>query len=319
ASRIVAVFGATGLQGSAVINRLLEDGNFTPRAITRDTHSEAALTLKERGVEVVQGDSGDKASLVSALRESEAVFAVIWLSFVTFCLIYSTSPQMTSPGTTSEVTQGKNIIDAAKEADAKSFIFSSLPSLSKLSSGKYNISSHHRTNELTDEKDKAEVEICLKASGLPNVFLLFGGFAENFWRLNFLKKTSTGFNITLPKYNPTAISAFTWIGHDLGEATLAVLKSYTDPSKEVSGKSYPVVTAQLTWPALAAMTSQALGVEVIYTCIPSSGIPPLDNLCEARSKYELYSTTPVPNPDLVALEYTSPSSLSYFAYIRGSS
>ncbi|KAJ7032437.1 hypothetical protein C8F04DRAFT_959098 [Mycena alexandri] len=241
ASRIVAVFGATGLQGSAVINRLLEDGNFTPRAITRDTHSEAALTLKERGVEVVQGDSGDKASLVSALRESEAVFAVIWLSF------------MTSPGTTSEVTQGKNIIDAAKEADAKSFIFSSLPSLSKLSSGKYNISS---TNELTDEKDKAEVEICLKASGLPNVFLLFGGFAENFWRLNFLKKTSTGFNITLPKYNPTAISAFTWIGHDLGEATLAVLKSYTDPSKEVSGKSYPVVTAQLTWPALAAMTSQ---------------------------------------------------------------
>ncbi|KAJ7765277.1 NmrA-like domain-containing protein [Mycena metata] len=219
ALRIVAVFSATGLQGSAVINRLLEDGSFTPRAITRDTKSEASLKLKERGVEVVQGDSADKASLVSALRRSEAVFAV------------------TSPGATSELTQGKNIIDAAKEADVKFLVFSSLPSLSKLSSGKYNIPSYD---------DKAEVEVYLKASGLPNASLLLGGFAENFWKLNFLKKTSTGFNITLPKYSPTAVSAFTWIGHDLGEAALAVLKNYEDPSKEVSGKSYPVVTAQLT-------------------------------------------------------------------------
>ena len=34
------------------------------------------MKLKERGVEVVKGDFGDKASLVDALRGSEAVFAV---------------------------------------------------------------------------------------------------------------------------------------------------------------------------------------------------------------------------------------------------
>ncbi|KAJ7075695.1 hypothetical protein C8R43DRAFT_910717, partial [Mycena crocata] len=47
-----------------------------PRAITRNLGSEAALKLKARGIEVVQADSADKASLVDALRGSEAVFAV---------------------------------------------------------------------------------------------------------------------------------------------------------------------------------------------------------------------------------------------------
>ncbi|KAJ7185264.1 hypothetical protein C8R46DRAFT_375565 [Mycena filopes] len=273
-SRSVAVFGATGLQGSAVVNRLLADGTFTPRAITRDVNSAPALKLKERGVEVVQADRGDKASLVNALRGSEAVFA------------------MTSPGKTSEVTQGQTMIDAAKEAGVKFFLFSSLPSLKELSGGKYNVPSFD---------EKAEIEVYLKSSGLPSASLLLGGFAENFWTRNFLKKTPTGFNITLPKYSPETVTAFTWIERDLGEAALAVLKSYADPTKNVLGRAYPVVTAQLTYPALAAMTAEALGVEVTFTSIPSSGIPPLDELCEARSQYELYAATPVPNPDLVAL------------------
>lgn len=96
--RIVAVFGATGLQGfeiisrhtqypisdalyiynlgSAVVDALLKDGSFVPRAISRDPESEASKKLKACGVEVVKGDPVDKASLVSALRGSEAVFAV---------------------------------------------------------------------------------------------------------------------------------------------------------------------------------------------------------------------------------------------------
>ncbi|KAJ6508256.1 nucleotide-diphosphate-sugar epimerase/NmrA family protein [Mycena sanguinolenta] len=112
-SRIVAVFGATGLQGSAVVDRLLQDGTFTPRAISRDPGSEASLRLKERGVEVFKANSSDRASLVNALRGSEAVFAVTVPSF---------GPP-SSEGSPSEITQGKNIVDAAKEADVKFFVF----------------------------------------------------------------------------------------------------------------------------------------------------------------------------------------------------
>jgi uncharacterized protein YbjT (DUF2867 family) len=58
------------------LEAVLKDGTFAPRAITRDPESEASLKLKARGVEVVKGDTADKASLVNALRGSEAVFAV---------------------------------------------------------------------------------------------------------------------------------------------------------------------------------------------------------------------------------------------------
>lgn len=94
--RIVAVFGATGTQGtgaivtepliftidqaatgSAVVNALLEDKTFVPRAITRNASSDAAKALATRGAEVVTGDLWDKESIKKALTGCEAVFGVI--------------------------------------------------------------------------------------------------------------------------------------------------------------------------------------------------------------------------------------------------
>ncbi|KAJ7123619.1 hypothetical protein C8R44DRAFT_875803 [Mycena epipterygia] len=282
-ARIVSVFGATGLQGSSVVEALLKDGTFTPRAITRNPESEASLKLKERGIEVVKGDSGDKPSLIGALRGSEAVFAV------TVPVI----PPITPTGP-SELTQGHNMIDAAKEVGIKFFVFSSLPGLNKLSDGKYKNMAHY----------KEAIEEYLKASGVAYASLLLGGFAENLWThpIRLLKKTPTGFNISVPNYNPTSLEAFSWIGNDLGESVLALLKSYTDSTKSVLGKSYPVVTANMTFPGLAAMISKALGVEVTFTRVATSGVPVLDELFAAHSDYNgLYTETPVPNPDLVAL------------------
>lgn len=63
---------------------LLKDGTFTPRAITRNPESDVSLKLKGMGAEVIKGDSGDKASLVAALRGSEAVFAVCGLPPVSY-------------------------------------------------------------------------------------------------------------------------------------------------------------------------------------------------------------------------------------------
>jgi hypothetical protein len=71
-----------------------------------------------------------------------------------------------------------------------------------------------------------------------------------------MKKTDSGFNITIPKYSPTARQSFTWVGNDVGESALALLKHYTDPSKNISGKAYPVVTANMTFPDLAAIISR---------------------------------------------------------------
>ncbi|KAF8190669.1 hypothetical protein K438DRAFT_1970967 [Mycena galopus ATCC 62051] len=280
-SRIVAVLGATGQQGSSVLQRLLKDGTFTPRALTRDPQSEAALKLKQQGAEVVQANTADKASLVNALRGSEAVFVVTLSTFPPY-----------SVEKPSEVTVGKNIIDAAKEVGVKFIVFSSVPGLTKLSGGKY--------TKVTLYDEKEEIEEYLKASGVLNASLHLGSFAENLW--NTLKKTDNGFNITVPKYTPTAGQSFSWVGHDVGESTLALLKNYSDASKSISGKAYPVVTANMSFTDLAAVISKALGKEVTFTSIPSTGNPAYDEMFAAQAEYNgFYTSTPVPNPELTAL------------------
>ncbi|KAJ7900903.1 hypothetical protein B0H13DRAFT_1622162 [Mycena leptocephala] len=282
-SRIVAVFCATGQQGSSVVQKLLKDGTFTPRAITRDPNSEAALKLKVQGADVVKADTADQASLLNALRGSEAVFAMTLSTFPPY-----------SPEKPSEITVGKNIIDAAKEVGVKFIVFSSLPGLTKLTGGKY--------TKVSLYDDKEEIEEYLKASGVANASLHLGSFAEKVWTMKNMKKTDSGFNITIPKYSPTARQSFTWVGNDVGESALALLKHYTDPSKNISGKAYPVVTANMTFPDLAAIISRALGKEVTFTSIPSTMGPVFDEMFAAQSEYNgFYTSTQIPNPDLISL------------------
>ncbi|KAJ7160150.1 hypothetical protein C8R46DRAFT_905848 [Mycena filopes] len=318
--RIVSVFGATGTQGaystlalftthdlmdnslagSAVIRGILEDGTFTPRAITRDPLSEAARTLQAQGVEVVRGDALDKASLVAALRGSEAVFGVL--------PIHPLKAEGEGPN---EIVQGKNMVDAAKEVGVKFFIFrqvlnappihifnrtslcSSGPDIGKLTGGKY--------KSLVATDQKFVVDQYLQASGLPYASLLPGTFLENFWKYGGLKKTPTGFDIGMPIFKASDTNAFTWIGHDYPRVVLALLKNYDDPSKArgVLGRSYEVVTAVLTYGQIAALATKGVGAEVTFTSGPPTGSVHLDDMYKCLAEFKGVYTAK--NPDLIAL------------------
>src|SRR5919112_2724252 len=71
--RTIAVAGATGAQGGAVVDALLEKGARV-RALVRSTGSDRARNLASRGVELVQIDAKDPASLSNALRGADAFF-----------------------------------------------------------------------------------------------------------------------------------------------------------------------------------------------------------------------------------------------------
>ncbi|KAJ7089505.1 hypothetical protein C8R43DRAFT_939118 [Mycena crocata] len=286
-SRIVSIFGATGHQGSAVVHALLKDGTFIPRAILRNPESDAALKLKGLGVEVAKGDLLDKASLVNALHGSEAVFGVTFPIF----------PLKAEGEGPNELVQGKNLVDAAKEVGVQFVVFSSLPSISKISKGKYKNVLHY--------EQKAVVEQYLKSSGLANASIHLGAFLENLWNFGELKKTPAGFDISITNFGVSDREAFTWVERDVPAVTLALLKNYTDSSKNVSGKSYPVINANIRYSELAEMTGKALGVEVTYTAGGPSGMSVLDEMYASHAEYSgLYTATPVPNPDLFALGVT---------------
>ncbi|KAF8208566.1 hypothetical protein K438DRAFT_1812453 [Mycena galopus ATCC 62051] len=280
--RIVSIFGATGLQGGALVDALLKDGTFIPRAISRDPESQASQKLQARGVQVAKGDSLDKAGLVDALRGSEAVFAVT----VSGLFHQNMKGQ--------EIAQGKNIVDAAKEVGVKFFIWTSLPSVSKISGGKY--------KNVANYDDKEVVREYLESSGLTHASLLLPAFLENLYTRPYLKQSDKGYDIAFPIFKATDIGSYGWISRDVPAAALALLRNYTDPTKEINGKSYPVVNGTVSCAELAKMAAKALGAEVTFTTLPPTGFPSMDEMVTALIEYNgYYTATPIPNPELVAL------------------
>ncbi|KAJ7663069.1 NAD(P)-binding protein [Mycena polygramma] len=269
----ITIFGATGSQGSSVLEAVLADGKYTPRAVSRSLDSEASKALIAKGVEVVVGDLWNKESIKKAIRGSDAVFGI-------------TSRRR-------EITQGKNLVDAAKEVGIQFFIWSSLPNATRDSKGRY--------SNLYHVDNKAIIEDYVRASGVPFAVLLTGWFLENLWKFGSLSKTDTGYTIPIPKYALEDEQVGTWVAHDLGAAAVGLLTHYSDASKGVLGKSYPVITARFTYPELAAAVAKAIKTEVTFSPIPSAGLAELDEMFEYQAKIGMYSGTPVPNPDLVAL------------------
>src|SRR6185295_5151879 len=73
--RTILITGATGHQGGAVAQALQGSG-FHLRGLTRKPESERAVALARQGVEVVQGDLDDEATLRRALIDAWGVFSV---------------------------------------------------------------------------------------------------------------------------------------------------------------------------------------------------------------------------------------------------
>lgn len=79
-SQTVLVVGATGNQGSAVLDQLLASGpEFDILALTRDATTDRARALAETGdtVELVEGDLGDPETISQPAARADAVFAVV--------------------------------------------------------------------------------------------------------------------------------------------------------------------------------------------------------------------------------------------------
>ncbi|OJZ79543.1 hypothetical protein ASPFODRAFT_213248 [Aspergillus luchuensis CBS 106.47] len=204
-SKLLVVFGATGNQGGSVIRHVLSDPTlskeFKIRGITRDATKPAAKQLFEKGVEVVIGDMGDGDSLAAAVQGAHTVFLV-------------TNFWETASKTT-EVAQGKAVVDACKAAHVQHLIFSSLINTTKASRG--------RLSHIHHFDGKAEVEEYIRQIGVPATFFLPGTFMSSFKDL-IHQQDDGSYLFTLPVGDNARLPLFDAAG-DTGLFVKAIIKN----------------------------------------------------------------------------------------------
>lgn len=158
----VLVVGATGRQGGAVTETLLDRG-YRVRALVRSTQSPLARRLAERGVGLRQGDLDDEASIVSAARGADAAFG------------------MTTPfqaGVEAEARQGINLVQALRRAGIEHFVYSS-------------VAGADRATDIPHFESKFQVERRASELGIPHTVVAPVTFFENVsspWQIPMLRQ-----------------------------------------------------------------------------------------------------------------------------------
>jgi uncharacterized protein YbjT (DUF2867 family) len=136
--KLIAVVGATGQQGGAVVRALQAVNQFKVRALTRNPAKH-----RELADEVIQADLNRPETLKPAFAGAHGIFLVTnWWE-----------------EGTDEVEQATAAVRAAKDAGAKHFVWSTLPDVEAISGGNFHVP--HFT-------DKAKVDRIVKGAGFAN-------------------------------------------------------------------------------------------------------------------------------------------------------
>ena len=255
-AKTLAVVGATGRQGGAVLNYVLDDPElskqYTIRAITRDANSEKAKQLGAK-VDVVSADLSDRASLEKALAGVHTIYIV-------------TTPAFGSDAAEDEFNRGKTIADVAVAQGVQYIIFSTLPATSKITGGKY--------TKVTPFDAKAKIEAYIRGLPIKSAFYAPGYFLENFEGQPFLAPKPAGDGTWVIERNVPPETEQPWLDAvgDGGKFVGAIL---ADPDK-FEGKTLCAGT-HYTLEQIAAILSKATGKTIAAKQIPNDefekGVP----------------------------------------------
>ena len=116
--KLIAVVGATGQQGGAVVRALQASNQFKVRALTRNPAKYRSLAD-----EVVEADLNRPETLASAFKGAHGVFLVT---------------NFQEHGT-EELKQATAAVRAAKDAGVQHFVWSTLPDVEAISKGKFHV------------------------------------------------------------------------------------------------------------------------------------------------------------------------------------
>ena len=236
-TKAVLVLGATGKQGGAVTKHVLANG-WMVRALVRDPNKEAVQTLRSQGVEVVQGDLNNPASVIEAMKGMDGVFSV-----------------QSTFDAEEEERQGKMVADAAKTVGISHLVYSSV-----IAAG--------RPIGIPLYEAKGHIEQHIRALDLPATIVRPAMFMENFHFL--LHQVNEQFIIPYigsPDKKIQLIAA-----HDIGAfAALAF-----DHPESFLGKELEIAGDEPTWTQIAAVVSRVFGRPALYQSKPETQEPLLE-------------------------------------------
>lgn len=275
----IAVFAATGSQGGAVTDALLAQGAHV-RALIRDTSSEKAKALADRGVQLAQIDVHNAASLAAALEGVDA----FW---------FMTTPPggMQDADTEGETAQGIALADAAATARVPHVVFSS-------------VGGAERNSRVPHFDSKYLVEEHLASLGLHTTIVRPVFFMDNFqW---FAPSTENGalvVRLPLPDGIPLQMIAV----RDVGTvAAAALLDSASVP------RTIEIAGDELTGSEIAAAFAERIGTPARYEALPLAAMDGQDDM---QAMFRWFAETPAYQADLDEVRRIAPDAQTFGAWL----
>ncbi|CAL9668742.1 NmrA family NAD(P)-binding protein [Streptomyces sp. enrichment culture] len=275
----IAVFGATGQQGGAVVDALL-DHKTRVRALVRNPQSDRAQALAARGVELAAIRADDRASLAAALATVEG--------------FYFMTPEANSlEEVEAEIRIGTTLVDAAVEAGVPHVVFNS-------------VFGADRESGVPHHDSKHSIEEYLRKSGLRASMVRATAFMENFASVMApsLEHGEVVLRLPLPEDVPLKMISV----RDIGRVAAALLLG----TAQAPGGVVELVGDELTGPQIAAAFGARAGLPARYEALPLSVLPnDLD-----RVMFREFAEAAGSPADLSAVRAIEPATLDLAEWIR---
>src|SRR6267378_6812613 len=270
--KLIAVVGATGQQGGAVVRALQAGAQFKVRALTRNPAKHRELTD-----EVIQADLHRPETLTAAFEGAHGVFLVtnFW-----------------EKGT-DEVNQATSAVRAAKHAGVKHFVWSTLPDVEGISGGKLHVP--HFTG-------KAKVDRTVKQAGFAkHTFVIAPFYYQNLIGVLAPQKQSdesVGWALPL---DPTVRSIHMGDITELGDI---VAGAFAHPDEAGNGEYLPLVGDFMGFNEIVE-TLNRQGHNFSYKQVPkesfAGSFPGATEIAETFSYWEAHTYLGSDSSDLIAL------------------
>ncbi len=233
--KLVAVVGATGQQGGAVVRALQASRQFKVRALTRNPAKHSGLAD-----EVVQADLTSPETLTAAFEGAHGVFLV-------------TNFWQEGAG---ELGQAAAAVRAAKDAGVKHFVWSTLPDVEAISHGKFHVP--HFTG-------KAKADRIVKEAGFANhTFVIAPFYYQNVLGALAPQKQADGTTSWALPLDPTVRSIHMGDITELGDI---VAGAFAHPDQVGHGEYLPLVGDLMSFNEIID-TLNRQGHNFSYTQVP---------------------------------------------------